>query len=226
MTKHRQHQNSRPSPDSGYTILEAIMAIVVVSVLMISIAPMVVFSTATRVQAKRVELATQAARAYIDAVRSRAADAPTQTVNVTAGNLDVNLIAAADAPVQGNLSCTASTYCAVGASQLYCVDLDGDGQCTSTSLRDMMVQGFRSETTGGKADDGYLLGVRVYRADAFQASVGALTNTGKATTVTSGLGNRNSPLVAMTTEISAKSETITTPFQGLCKRLNTNGQCQ
>lgn len=198
------------------------MAIVVVSVLLISIAPMIVFSTATRVQAKRVELATQAARTYIDAVRSRAADAPTLTVTITAGNLDS--LTAAPAPVQGNLSCTASTYCAVSASQLFCVDLDGDGQCTSTSLRDMMVQGFRSFTTGGKADDGYLLGVRVYRADAFQSSVGALNNNSKAAeTVTSGLGNRNSPLVGMTTEISAKSET---PFQGLCKRLNTNGQCQ
>jgi type II secretory pathway pseudopilin PulG len=37
---------------------------------MVGIAPVLVLSVATRVQARRVELGTQAARTYIDGVRS------------------------------------------------------------------------------------------------------------------------------------------------------------
>ena len=46
------------------------MAVVVVSILLTAILPMIILSTATRVQARRVDLATQAARGYIDGVRS------------------------------------------------------------------------------------------------------------------------------------------------------------
>src|SRR6476469_3620673 len=52
--------------DSGYTIIESLVAMIVVSVLMIAIAPVMAYSVATRVQARRIELATQAASAYID----------------------------------------------------------------------------------------------------------------------------------------------------------------
>ena len=73
MTKQKQHQNLSQSRDGGYTIIESLVAMIVVSVLMIAIAPVMAFSVATRVQARRMELATQAARAYIDALRPRTA---------------------------------------------------------------------------------------------------------------------------------------------------------
>ena len=66
MTKKQQQQNLSKSRDGGYTIIESLVAMIVVSVLMIAIAPVMAFSVATRVQARRTELATQAARAYID----------------------------------------------------------------------------------------------------------------------------------------------------------------
>jgi prepilin-type N-terminal cleavage/methylation domain-containing protein len=69
MTKRQQQQNLSQSRDGGYTIIESLVAMIVVSVLMIAIAPVMAFSVATRVQARRVELATQAARTYIDALR-------------------------------------------------------------------------------------------------------------------------------------------------------------
>ena len=72
MTKQKQHQNLSKSRDGGYTIIESLVAMIVVSVLMIAIAPVMAFSVATRVQARRMELATQAARTYIDALRTGA----------------------------------------------------------------------------------------------------------------------------------------------------------
>jgi prepilin-type N-terminal cleavage/methylation domain-containing protein len=76
MSKHRQQQNLPQSRDGGYTIIESLVAMIVVSVLMIAIAPVMAFSVATRVQARRVELATQAARTYIDALRTGAIKPP------------------------------------------------------------------------------------------------------------------------------------------------------
>ena len=70
MSKQRQQQNLPQSGDSGYTIIESLVAMIVVSVLMIAIAPVMAYSVATRVQARRVELATQAARTYIDSLRT------------------------------------------------------------------------------------------------------------------------------------------------------------
>src|SRR4028119_952420 len=72
MTKRQQQQNLSQSRDGGYTIIESLVAMVVVAVLMIAIAPVMAFSVATRVQARRVELAMQAARTYIDALRTGA----------------------------------------------------------------------------------------------------------------------------------------------------------
>ncbi|MDJ1184985.1 hormogonium polysaccharide secretion pseudopilin HpsB [Roseofilum casamattae] len=59
-----------PSPDAGFTLIESVVAIVLLSVMLVGVAPVIVLSTATRVQARRVEMATQAARAYVDGVRS------------------------------------------------------------------------------------------------------------------------------------------------------------
>jgi prepilin-type N-terminal cleavage/methylation domain-containing protein len=70
----RQHSqsSSHKSQEAGYTIIESLVAMIVVSVLMIAIAPVMAFSVATRVQAKRIEMATQAAKTYIEALRSGA----------------------------------------------------------------------------------------------------------------------------------------------------------
>ncbi len=82
---------------------------------------------------------------------------------------------------------------------MYCFDLDGDG-CSSTSLKDMIVQAFRSDTPRGvgsttdNTDKGYLLGIRVYRADAFSDANSLVKNSpdNKRTQAafTGGLGDR------------------------------------
>jgi len=195
MTKRQQQQNLSDSRDGGYTIIESLVAMIVVSVLMIAIAPVMAFSVATRVQARRVELATQAARTYIDALRTGAIKS-TQRDWFPAENGD--LIPAAPADVKN----------------LYCVDLDEQPGCTSS--KDFRVQGVRPPNTGTTipTDTGYALTVRVYRADA----LGQL-KTEQQSVANSGLGDPKAPLVVMKTEIPPTTQGGSSPYRSLCDRL-------
>lgn len=211
----------RRDNQKGFTIIESLVAIVVVSILLAAIAPVIVISVATRVQARRVELASQAARAYIDGVRTQAilppAPPPTSPPN----------LAAYPAPTpSGSLNCAANSYCTTAgatsttAINLYCIDFDGSGSCSHTSTTDMIVQAFRPNSDNPST--GYLLGVRVYRADAFSGNtVLARNNAGdnneKITQLsfTGGVGQRKVPLVEMTTDISD----IVPKYGDLCNRI-------
>lgn len=124
--------------EGGFTIIESLVAILVVSILLVAIAPVLSLSLATRVQSRRVELATQAARSYIDAVKTKKILAPTST--------GTNTLTAYAAPTgTGTLTCTtANSYCtAPTGTSLYCVDFDSSGSCENSSVTDMVVQGFR-----------------------------------------------------------------------------------
>ncbi|MEG4940018.1 prepilin-type N-terminal cleavage/methylation domain-containing protein [Microcoleus sp. F4-D5] len=198
-------QKSKPQ-DCGYTIIESLVAMIVVSVLMIAIAPVMAFSVATRVQARRTELATQAARTYIDALRTGAIK-----FGVTGSGFPIAAPAGdlAGAPVP-----------TVG--QTYCVDMDGGG-CNTSSNKDFYVQGAwlnqdTSITGGDPTSKGYQLLVRVYRADSFDGTVTlkAPKNARKQSVVGSGLGDRTMPVVEMSTEIPA----IGSPsYKSICLRL-------
>lgn len=214
MTEQKQHQNLSQPRDGGYTIIESLVAMIVVSVLMIAIAPVMAFSVATRVQARRTELATQAARAYIDALRAGAIASP-QPGPAGPGfpSQFTGSVTQTNPPVP-----TAST-------NLYCVDLDGQ-KCTARSNisnRAFYVQGAWQNTSNPAPADptttGYLLLVRVYRAD---APFGSLT-TGQQSVANSGLGDPKAPLVEMQTEIPPTTNGGGSARQSLCSRLNPNG---
>jgi len=198
--------------DSGYTIIESLVAMIVVSVLMIAIAPVMAFSVAIRVQARRTELAAMAGRSYIDGLRSR-----TITPSGTIKGFPTKYTEAelANEPPPGN------------TNNLYCVDLDG-GDCTTTSNKDFYVQGVwqnkDTSNTGSPLLDptskGYQLLVRVYRADSFAGGVTLKApNDPKAikqSIVGSGLGDKTMPVVEMGAEIPATGDTA---YQSLCNRL-------
>jgi len=201
MTKQKQQQNLSQSRDGGYTIIESLVAMIVVSVLMIAIAPVMAFSVATRVQARRTELATQAAKAYIDGLRSESIKFGGPIKGFPAKSTEANL---ANTAVPGN------------NTNLYCVDMDGDVDmngdgCETSSTKDFYVQGawLNQDATGTDPTlKGYQLLVRVYRADSFAPGI-TLNQTPqvkKQSVVGSGLGDRTRPVVEMSTEIPASGK--------------------
>jgi prepilin-type N-terminal cleavage/methylation domain-containing protein len=196
MTNQQRQQNVSKSRDGGYTIIESLVAMIVVSVLMIAIAPVMAFSVATRVQARRVELATQAARTYIDALR-------------TGGIKSVDR----GFPVAGN-----PTDPPTASNSLYCVDLDETGNCSDISKKDFYVQGVLPQNAGTPipTDTGYDLTVRVYRADAF-SSPGTMKIT-QQSVANSALGDPKAPLVVMETEIPPTTQGGSSPYRSLCDR--------
>jgi prepilin-type N-terminal cleavage/methylation domain-containing protein len=198
MTKRQQQQNLSQSRDGGYTIIESLVAMIVVSVLMIAIAPVMAFSVATRVQARRMELATQAARAYIDGLRTGAIKSTTQGFPTEDPNANPPGIPAA--PTNPNT--------------LYCVNFDQTPGCAGS--KEFLVQGVRPPNTGTTlpTDTGYALTVRVYRAD---ASAGSMKPT-QQSVANSALGDPQAPLVVMKTEIPPTTNGGTSAYRSLCAR--------
>ncbi len=233
----RRWKKFTSSSEAGFTIVESLMAIVVVAILMAGISPVLILSVATRVQARRIELGSQAARTYIDGIRAGSIPIPKNVVQLdevdATDNFDdsqrVNFAGVA-APSSTLPTCSTPTngYCqnsttpSTSTTSLYCIDRDGSG-CSNSSSQDLVIQAYRSTsaTTVNAANDdpdkGYLLAVRVYRADAFSGS-GTLetmeANSSKAATFTGGLGNKTAPLVEIVTEVAPR----TANFQDYCTR--------
>lgn len=220
---------------SGFTIIECLVAIAIVSILMTVIAPVISLAVGNRVQARRVELATQAARDYVNGIQAGVIEAPRQTIRLSEVDSGNNFVSQRTAfanvyppSTSGSLLCRATTssnfYCSNSAtSSLYCVDLDGNG-CTSNSGKDLLIQAFRSVTpVSADADKGYLLGVRVYRADGFGDKSPLLKSDPKTKrtqlTFSGGMGKIKAPLVEMTTEIVNNQANM----QDFCDRLGCQG---
>ncbi|WP_460203125.1 hormogonium polysaccharide secretion pseudopilin HpsB [Scytonema sp. NUACC21] len=228
-------QKQQPIPsssESGFTIIESLVAIIVVSILLAAISPVIVLSVATRVQAKRVELATEAAKIYVEGLRTKTIPAPPIAVRDATATADPS----SPDPPSGTLSCSTTGVCSISptttSSQLFCVDGDTGG-CTNS--RDMVIQAFGYNSSSTDFQKGYKLGLRVYRADAFKSGITLKaskdSNVKLQQTFTGGTGLRSlqAPLVEITTEISHG----TTTFSDFCDRLklpangsNINAQSQ
>lgn len=208
---------------SGFTLMECLVAIAIVSILMTVVAPLITLSVSNRVQARRIEVATQAARAYVTGVESGIITPPQHIVRLSEVDSQNNFVAqrfvfagvVAPATHTG-LSCPTTpgnSYCSnTLTSSLYCVDVDSNG-CNSNSAQDLIVQAFRSATPNSTdADKGYLIGVRVYRTDGFRDSIplvkSDLENRRTQAVFTGGLGNLKAPLVEMSTEIVPQQATM------------------
>ncbi|WP_286390792.1 prepilin-type N-terminal cleavage/methylation domain-containing protein [Pseudanabaena mucicola] len=211
------------SNQSGFSLLEALMAVVVVSILMTAILPMIILSTATRVQSRRVDLATQAARGYVDGVRSGTINIIDPTPAFPATFINDNAVDSARNQYFQNVAAPSSVNIAsLNGIQGIKVDTNGNG-FNVTDPQDLVIQPMR---TGGTdlATQGFYMQVRVYRADAFtQDATGNLNGiqagltlqTGNGDTcpngrgiVTSTGGGKNCPLVVMRVDINPSTSTM------------------
>ena len=225
--KFLKFQNPPPTSESGYTILEGIMAILMVTVMLTLVGPVIAFSVGTRVQAKRIELASQAAKTYVDSLRAGSLPPPVDN-NLT----DTTALKLRPAPNSGqadggDLDCDdKSGFCEnnnAASNTLYCVSFDGNNTCSNESLVDMIVQAQAcypspgGETPDVAKDKGYHLLVRVYRANAFgKLTDGFKTNQNGKTvdsSVTNALGNPALPLTTFTTYIVPTSDNAFKSFQ-------------
>ncbi|MCL2924144.1 MAG: hormogonium polysaccharide secretion pseudopilin HpsB [Trichodesmium sp. MAG_R04] len=207
------------SSESGYTIMEGLVAMIMVSFLMSAVAPIIAFSVGTRVQARMIELAAQAARSYIDAVRKGQLNPPNGFADDTELTADA-LEECRQINEDNELQYCQPQLIVNTSGEFYCVDNNDDNKCTPDSLTDMMVYGainltntrndyknqIEEATSEQKQQLGYRLQVRVYRAKAFLNGV-TLSNKGVPFTVNnSGLatrdGEKERPLFVTETEIA------------------------
>ncbi len=212
----------KSSPTQGFTILESLVASVVVSVLLVAITPLVALSVGARVQARRLDLATSAGRGFIDRVTSRAitlTQLRTQqaTIRVTSAT-NSYFFDRVPAPGQPGGITPAALNSLPGVR----VDTNGNGFSTDDP-QDLVIQPLYNDSvfpdpsfrpTGGDGDP-FEVAARVYRADAFTGGAnlsgtfvplqrgeagGACGQSG--TTFGAQLGNRNCPLVILRGEVS------------------------
>ncbi|MEQ8755374.1 MAG: hormogonium polysaccharide secretion pseudopilin HpsB [Coleofasciculus sp. G1-WW12-02] len=236
----RQGEKSPQGSESGFTIIESLVAIIVVTILMIGLAPVITLSVATRVQARRVEQATQAASSYLDGVRTGAIpfgptdagdaegthDAITEDLASTPGD-DLNQV---PAPTKAAPNCSDNQYCTQPTQNnavFYCVDGDGDDQCNS--FQDFIIQAFgKIPTQGGEPNRiyrSYKLGVRVYRADAFTSDFTQgfeKDATQSSFTGGTGLSSTQAPLVIMSTEVAVGEDNLP-EYRDICDNVGIGG---
>jgi prepilin-type N-terminal cleavage/methylation domain-containing protein len=179
-------KNKNPLKEAGFTLIESLMAVAVVSILVVSIAPMVALSTSARVNARRVDQATQAGKSYIEAVRGKVYDTAKFPASLLSGvNTQGQYIFDVAAPTTATFAvpsgCTLNIADATqnningGRVPGVCVDANGDGFRVDDP-QDLVIQPMRSGGTDAEklADVGFWLAIRVYRADAFATGAPAL----------------------------------------------------
>ncbi|MEA5581275.1 hormogonium polysaccharide secretion pseudopilin HpsB [Nodularia harveyana UHCC-0300] len=173
MIKLKPKLTTSSAGDSGFTIIESLLAIVVVAILLAAISPVLVMSTATRVQSKRMEKASQATNTFIDSLRTRLIDAPGE---YNAANKIELPAATEDDPrqLQENLITLQTMPVPTNATNLYLVKPDESichtslAACNSQSPSEEFYIQARQIIVGGNngtADEGYRLALRVYRGD-------------------------------------------------------------
>jgi prepilin-type N-terminal cleavage/methylation domain-containing protein len=186
----------------GFTLIEALIAIVIVAITLVSITPPIFLATATRVQNRRVQQAQQIAQGEVDRIRLMVERQQTDAMTYLPPLVGGNVRAAGNPPAPSGTFTTAN---AKMRSPVSCPNPDDD---TSQAIRlvdsdgdcqpDFIVQTFRggevrdSATIATAPPDGFVMGVRVYSI----VSNGSIRSTEPAKLqATNGLGNqRNLPL--------------------------------
>ena len=193
---------------SGYTLIESLVALVVVGILITSVAPMLALTTASRVQSRRVDLATQALRAYVDGVRGGALPIPQRFVKDPPTPFT--------GPDYGFTPSSSLGSYTSNSDPGTLIDTNGNGFDVDDP-QDLVIQAIRPlafctpvctantpteiATAGAQ---GFRMAVRVYRADSF--SGGAVpSGTEQTATFVGSIGSRANPLATASVEVYPSS---------------------
>ena len=171
--------SGRNNPIAGLTLIECLIAIIVISITVVAITPPVFLATASRIQARRAEQANQVAQAETDRIRMLVERGTyvTNDLPASAGTpADIKLVAAATGGVDNASLQTVGSTCTRGypkvaggtpvpINQLIPVDIDGD------CLPEYAMQVFRAQgcvpsalasVTPPAPPHAFYMGVRVY----------------------------------------------------------------
>lgn len=199
----RQQNKDLSSCESGLTLIECLVAIVVIVVSLTVVGPVMLFSVATRVQNQKTEQAIQIAQGEVDKVRRVVEQGGDYAGDLTALSL-VETTLADTVLVPAPTTFIDDTATATNVNQAKRFDADGDGDS------DFLIQLFRTEgvkvssNTAGVASTPVVfdVGIRVYDARA-ENNAGSLRTDDAGLTFTSGEGDRGSrPLAVMYSQIS------------------------
>lgn len=180
---------------SGLTLIECLVAIALMGVTAAIIAPVMIFSVATRVQSQRAEQALQVAQGEVEKIRlmvSRGGDysSDLSTYPITTASSIVDT--SAPTSVADSLDSTT-------ANVAMNINIDDDLES------EFAVQVFRSagvQPPGSTVPIAFEIGVRVYENRAVQNNSGNLTTDAASLSFTSGEGNRSSrPLAVIYTDV-------------------------
>ncbi|HEY9735469.1 MAG TPA: type II secretion system protein [Trichocoleus sp.] len=208
--------DSSNSCDEGLTLIECLVAIVMVGLVMGTVTPALVISTATRLQSQRTEQALRVAQAEIDQVRTivergtysvtdlpqstTAAISETRTLPGTSRQYLIEYPDRVAGPNTSNLRGASTAYTGLGPFDARQVDIDGDGNA------DLAVQVYRSPGRRNPTSSvpvNFAMGVRVYDISAFETNSGTLLTDQTRGGITGGEGDRGRlPLAVLYTSIS------------------------
>ena len=193
------------STTQGFTLIESLVSIVVVSVLIVGIAPMMALTVASRVQARRIDQATQAARAYVDGVRGGAIPIPKKF----AKPLPATPLKDGDFPATVLTIAYPSDNTDTGIR----VDTNNNGFSVNDP-QDLIIMPVRNNGPLVTATDldrlqkqGFEMIVRVYRADSFSGANPPTQVTATESIFTNTNGARNYPLVVVRAEVVPSQST-------------------
>lgn len=224
-------------PDRGLTLIEGLIAIVIVSITLVSITPPIFWATGTRIQNRRAEQALQLAQGEIDRVRTivdqgkatiASLPADAGVTNIRSANIPAPSIAGNTATV--NPKCTSVDDGIPAVNKYTQVNTDPNPENPADCKANFLIQTFRSTgiaATAGGVPDGFVMGVRVYSIVAEPNLIAGKGLTEQASLKgTNGLGNQlTRPLaVQYSTIVRSNASENLDIYRKLCPNPGT-GQC-
>lgn len=191
--------------DSGFTIIEVLVGVVFITILLAAISPVLVMSTAVRVQSKGMEKAVQAAETFINSVSNNSISAPTKVITVIQ-NAPINLETAMPMPVPKKTD--TDLYFFKKDSTITACNPISTCKPQDTPFDEFYIQAAQIKPAGTKTSDGYRLAIRIYREDLNFDQTILPSSTGGI------LVNKQAPILKTIVEISGS-----TTFGSLCSRL-------